>query len=292
MKPAFSLILLFSTVGLIAGAEVSAEHEPNRPKLRGVLSLDQRSRHEEPPGSGTMKVERRAVQWQAAETSIIVCDVWNDIYCRQAAQRIGVLAPKINRVITAARDRGVMIIHAPSGTMDVYADSPYRRRMQQAASAQPPVPIKSWCDVDPDREPPLPLDVSNPCDDPQPPPQVRRYERQHPAIDISAFDGVSDSGVEMYNFFRQEGIKNVAICGVHTNMCVLGRSFGIRQLVRLGLNVVLVRDLTDAMYDPRQPPYVSHARGTELVVEHIERYWCPSIESCDLTRVLEGSAGP
>jgi hypothetical protein len=80
--------------------------------------------------------------------------------------------------------------------------------------------------------------------------------------------------------------------GVHTNMCVLGRPFGIRQMVRLGKNVVLARDLTDAMYDPRQPPYVSHARGTELVVEHIERYWCPSMLGKDLTRVIAGTAGP
>ena len=71
-----------------------------------------------------------------------------------------------------------------------------------------------------------------------------------------------------------------------------GRSFGIRQQVRLGRNVVLVRDLTDAMYDPRQPPYVSHSRGTDLVIEHIEKYWCPSIRSEDLTRILDGSAGP
>jgi hypothetical protein len=56
---------------------------------------------------------------------------------------------------------------------------------------------------------------------------------------------------------------------------------------------VLARDLTDAMYDPRQPPYVSHARGTELVIEHIERYWCPSIVGeVDLTKVVPGSAGP
>ena len=30
-----------------------------------------------------------------------------------------------------------------------------------------------------------------------------------------------------------------------------------------------------------QPPYVSHFRGTEMVVEHIEKYWCPSITSVD-----------
>jgi hypothetical protein len=50
------------------------------------------------------------------------------------------------------------------------------------------------------------------------------------------------------------------------------------------MNVVLARDLTDAMYDPRQRPWVSHERGTELVIEHIERYWCPSILGEDLTR--------
>jgi nicotinamidase-related amidase len=218
--------------------------------------------------------------------------MWDDIYCKMAAQRIGVMAPEMNRAVSAARQRGVMVIHAPSGTMDVYADTPFRRRMQQAKPVEPPVPIAGWCYVDPEREPPLPLDVTNPCDDPVPPEQVRRYNREHPALDIVAFDGVSDDGKEIYNFCRQEGIKNIAIMGVHTNMCVLGRSFGIRQMTRLGMNVVLVRDLTDAMYDPRQPPYVSHARGTELVVEHIEKYWCPSILSDDLSAIVPGSDGP
>jgi hypothetical protein len=55
---------------------------------------------------------------------------------------------------------------------------------------------------------------------------------------------------------------------------------------------VLVRDLTDSMYDPRQRPVVSHARGTELVIEHIESRWCPSILSDDLTRIVPGTDGP
>src|SRR5262249_1871371 len=110
--------------------------------------------------------------------------------------------------------------------------------------------------------------------------------------DVTGYDGVSDSGTEIFNFCEQEGIKNVVLMGVHTNMCVLGRPFGIRQMVRLGKNVVLARDLTDAMYDPRQPPHVSPARGTELVIEHIEKYWCPSVIGADLTRVVPGTAGP
>jgi nicotinamidase-related amidase len=217
--------------------------------------------------------------------------MWDDHYCKSAAQRVKDMAPRMNQVLTAARSHGVMIIHAPSGTVKEYASTPYRKRMEQAKPARPPVPIAAWCHLDPAKEPEIPVDVSKcSCDDPVVGPAVRRFTRQHAGLDIIGYDGVSDSGPEIYNFCVQEGIKNVVLMGVHTNMCVLGRPFGIRQMVKLGKNVVLARDLTDAMYDPRQPPYVSHARGTELVVEHIESHWCPSILGEDLMRVVEGSA--
>ena len=70
--------------------------------------------------------------------------------------------------------------------------------------------------------------------------------------------------------------------GVHTNMCILNRSFGIKALVRRGVPVALVRDLTATMYNPARPPYVSHDEGTRLVVEYIEKFWCPTILSTDL----------
>jgi len=233
------------------------------------------------------------VRWNVAETAIVVCDMWDNHHCQIAAQRVGVLAPRMNQVLTAARDRGVMIIHAPSETMNMYAGTPYRTRMEFARPATPPVPIERRCDVDPTREPqPLPVDRTLDCDDPTLGPVVKKHTRQHPAIDIIGFDGISDDGREIYNFCEQEGIKNIVLMGVHANYCILARSFGIRQMVRLGRNVVLARDLTDALYDPRQPPYVSHARGTELVVEHIEQYWCPSIMSSDLMHVVSGSDGP
>ena len=53
-------------------------------------------------------------------------------------------------------------------------------------------------------------------------------------------------------------------------------------MVGVGKNVVLMRDLTDTMYNSRRRPFVNHFRGTELIVQHIERYWCPSITSADL----------
>ena len=84
---------------------------------------------------------------------------------------------------------------------------------------------------------------------------------------------------------HHRGVDNLLIMGVHTNMCVLNRGFAIKQMVRWGKNVVLVRDLTDAMYDPAMPPYVSHDEGTRLVIEYIEKSWCPTVlsgETCSL----------
>jgi type 1 glutamine amidotransferase len=78
---------------------------------------------------------------------------------------------------------------------------------------------------------------------------------------------------------QQRGIQNVIVMGVHTNMCVLGRPFSIRQMVYQGQNVVLMRDITDTMYNSRMRPYVRHTQGTELMIEHIEKYWCPTIAS-------------
>jgi type 1 glutamine amidotransferase len=81
---------------------------------------------------------------------------------------------------------------------------------------------------------------------------------------------------------RSRGIQNVIVMGVHTNMCVLGRPFSIRQMVYQGQNVVLMRDMTDTMYNSRMAPFVHHSTGTDLVVEHIEKNWCPTITSVDL----------
>jgi nicotinamidase-related amidase len=263
---------------------------PTRPKLAGTLKINVRDRAEI---DGKVRVAEKTADWKAAETAIIVIDMWDDIYCKCSLQRMNVMAPRMNAVLSAARDHGVQIIHAPSGTVDMYADTPFRKRVKQAKPVKPPFDVSGWCYRDEKREPDLPLDVAkSPCDDPIPSAMVRRFTRQHPALEMGGYDGVSDSGPEIYSFLQAEGIKNVAIMGVHTNMCILGRPFGIRQMVKLGFNVAIVRDLTDAMYDPREKPYVSHTRGTELVVEHIERYWCPSILSADLAHVMPGSNGP
>ena len=265
----------------------------NKPKTPGQFVLHQRTRTETAIGSGQWKEGNKEAVWHASETAIIVCDMWDGHYCVSAAERVADMVPRMNAVLTAARNHGATVIHAPSGVTYHYADMPQRKRMQQAKKVKPELPLEAWCYVDPKREPELPVDVSKQaCDDPVIGAVVQKFSRQHPGLTISGWDGVSDNGEEIYSYLKQEGLKNIVLMGVHTNMCVLGRPFGIRQMVKQGFNVVLARDLTDAMYDPREKPFVSHTRGTELVVEHIEKYWCPSIIGDDLLRLARGSADP
>jgi len=269
-----------TALGILAALSTSAANQPN-----GTLLLRARSRKYDLESVATLR-------WKVRETAIIVCDMWDDHYCKNSAKRVVEIAPRMNAVLKGARSIGVQIIHAPSGTMDVYAGTPQRKRMMDARKSTPPVPIAKWCYLEEGKEGKLPIDdVTEPCDDPVVGEKVRRYNRQNALLTIAEPDGISDNGEEIYNFFEQQGIRNVVLMGVHLNMCVLGRPFGIRQMTKLGRNVVLARDLTDSMYDPRQKPFVSHAAGTELMVKHVETHWCPSILGEDLTRLAERVSG-
>ena len=198
-------------------------------------------------------------------------------------------------MVSAARSLGVMIFHCPSDTMKYYEGRPQRLRMQRAPMVPSPIPI-GQPRQNPDHFSAAAVAIRSPRIFTGPGPSTTRdnvpWQREHPAIDIAGYDGISENGQEVYNYCKQEGITNLAITGVHTNECVLNRSFGIRMMTRLGFNMVLVRDLSDSGYFPRKPPFMSHARGSELIVEHIETHWCPSILSDDLTSVIPGSDGP
>jgi len=240
------------------------------------LTLDLRKRVETAPGSGVWHETTVSETMAADQTAVLLCDVWDNHWCRSAARRCDALAHQMAPVIDAARAKGARIIHAPSDCMAFYEGTPQRQRMRAAAFTEP-----TKIEVFP--EPPLPIDDSDGgCDDEPPCPVRRAWTRQHPAIPIAGEDAISDSGTEVYNFLQQHGIETLLLLGVHTNMCVLKRSFGIRQMRRWGVRCALVRDLTDTMYNPRRPPFVSHDEGTERVIEHIEKYLCPSVLSADL----------
>jgi nicotinamidase-related amidase len=208
--------------------------------------------------------------------------MWDLHWCAGATARVAEMAPRMNDLLKALRSRGVLIIHCPSETMRFYEGTGGRDLAKQAPVAVHSEALQGWRGLDQKREPALPIDDSDGgCDDEPPCKQAAVWKRQIAAIEILPGDAITDSA-EAYNLMQQRGITNVIVMGVHQNMCVLGRPFGIRQMVTRGQNVILVRDLTDSMYNPRRKPYVDHYTGNDLVTWHIEKYWCPTVTSDQL----------
>jgi nicotinamidase-related amidase/type 1 glutamine amidotransferase len=261
----------------------------------GALSLKLRKRVETKPGSGRFHTIVRPAKWDAKKTAIIVCDVWDSHHCLNAVRRVTEMAPRMNQLLSEARNRGVLIIHAPSGCMDTYKDHPARQNALRAPHAtNVPKDIGSWCNRIPAEEKGVyPIDQTDGGEDDDPAEhrawaeKLQKMGRNPRApwkseidvLKIEDRDLISDNGEEIWSVLHERGIDNVILVGVHTNMCVLGRPFGLRQMAKNGKNVVLMRDLTDTMYNPARAPFVSHFTGTDLIVEHIEKWVCPSITS-------------
>jgi lysophospholipase L1-like esterase/nicotinamidase-related amidase len=253
-----------------------------------TLTLQSRSMS----GRATMGKET----WRPERTAIIVCDMWDLHHCKNAVTREAEMAGRMDDVLRAARSQGVFIIHAPSSCMPSYEGTPARLRAQTAPlAARLPDKIGDWCKQIPSEEAAVyPIDQSDGGEDDDPAehaawaqalqarglnpkaPWTRQLEALH--ID-QAKDAMSDSGQEVWNLLEARDIDNVILMGVHLNMCVAGRPFGLRQMVKNGRHVVLMRDMTDTMYNPQRWPFVSHARGTDLFVRYVERHICPTITS-------------
>jgi nicotinamidase-related amidase/type 1 glutamine amidotransferase len=263
-----------------------------------TLSLRLRKLVETVPGSGQFRTVVQPARWDAHKTAIIVCDMWDLHHCLNATRRVAEMAPHVNRLLIEARQRGVLIIHAPSSCMDAYKDHPARQNaLKTPRSANMPRDIANWCNRIPAEEKGVyPIDQSDGGEDddlaehrawadklqkmgrnPRAP-----WKSQIDTLKIDDRDIISDSGEEIWSVLAQRGIDNVILLGVHVNMCVLGRPFGLRQMAKNGKNVVLVRDLTDTMYNPARAPFVNHFTGTDRIVEHVEKWVCPTITSDQL----------
>ena len=270
----------------------------------GETALQLQLRHQElrsdQRGRAYWEVVSEGAALPYVKTAILLCDVWDKHWSRGATERVDGMVGQMNRVVETARGRGVQIVHAPSDTMDFYADHPARVAVAECSPVEAPTGdglppwlrgehalVERYSGGDPDGEynPPLPVDASDHGSDTGETDPYHAWHRQHAGIHIDGdADGISDEGARIYSFLRARGVEHLLIMGVHTNMCVLGRSFAIRQMVRWGVSVALVRDLTDAMYNPASPPYVSHSEGTRLVIEYIEKFWCPTVLSGDILR--------
>jgi len=294
-----TVIALVTILGSLVG------HLRAEPPAAAGLALSLRSQSAGAADQTWWRTSERAVSWPAAATAVIVCDVWDQHHCRRAVERLEAFAPRIAQVCDRVRAAGGTVIHAPSDCMPAYADHPARRRVQELVARQLPAGFvppaggpSAWCAaLAAEAGAEYPLDQALGGEDDEPAAhaawaaELERlgrnprmpWQAQSPLVPIdAAADFLTDDGAETARVLAARGVRHVILVGVHLNMCVLGRPFGLRRMAEAGRDVVLVRDLTDTMYDPAQWPWVDHFTGTERMIDHVERHVCPTIGSDQL----------
>ena len=214
---------------------------------------------------------------EPARLALLLCDLYDAIWSRAMQERLNDLAVRVNAVANRLRAMGALIIHGPSDVADIaYAGTPARIRALAAPRLTPPPEL-------PHDYPKQPIDASDGGSDSLGDVRGGVWSKQHPAIAIDdTKDVICADGIDVYSCLKAYGIDVLLIAGVHLNECVLRKSLGIKQMVRWGVDTLLVRDLTDTAYNPAMPPYVSHEEGTRLMVEFVEKFWCGSVASGEL----------
>jgi nicotinamidase-related amidase len=278
----------------------------------GKLNLENQT----PPfGKGTWYCSQKKLSVDTKKLAIIVVDMWNSHPCSTMLQKEEALIPLMNTTLNAVRKLGIQVIFAPSrcNIAEKWKGKPQRSRVE--AIKNYPLPPSNGFTPEkwPDWQANCMCPVSELEAETQKPvfncKRTPQSSDQHGDLIVMEQDMFINAGVpqdrlkalggkasvdtwgeagqqELYNICMDRGITYLLYVGCATNMCIVNREFGMVQARRMGLNPILIRDLTHAMtyngYNPDTKmldPDFTPTYGTELCIREIERYIGPSITS-------------
>jgi len=255
--------------------------------------------------------------------AVVVVDIWTQHYCTGATDWPAKMIPAWNEFLDAARALGIQVVFASAGD-DLKRWEGKPQRTAVTSIPRHPMPASNGFLAGHSMFGPW----SSPCmckiarlepGNDQPLLECQRQElkmNQDPRIVVrdqdlfiaaghydppdlpSAVDSWGQPAQqELWNLCRQRGITHLLYIGDAANMCVINREFGMIQMRRLGLQTVIVRDLTNAMtfygYNPdtkKLDPNITPAVGTAKAVEYIEEKIGPSVEGRQIMEAAMESA--
>lgn len=207
---------------------------------------------------------------EATRMGLVIVDMWNWHWCKTSTARVASLVPRLSRVVAEARRLGMTIFWCPSDVADNYVGTPaYERAFETRWVPLPSLP-GLVC--------PPPADGGG-CTCGRERCQVNYgWDGMHPDLRMEDTDYLPNDLETLYSLCRERGLTHLVYLGVHTQVCLLGKSIGLRNLTRAGLQCILARDLTDAhaRYDPMAG--VTPDSFTAEVVAHFERHLAPTLD--------------
>jgi NPCBM/NEW2 domain/Fn3 associated len=243
------------------------------------LTLDLQTRD---PVTGAVTV--KAEEIDPRRIGVIAVDVWNFHWCKTATMRVDAIVPRMNKALDAAREMGMTVMLCPSDVVDNYVGRPQR----EAVLAMPKAPLPALTPVE---CPPAP-DAGGCACGPERCAVNYGWDGMHPALRIGPGDLMPDTQEEVWTICQRYGLTHLIYVGFHTQVCLLGKSMGLKAMKAAGLRCVLARDMTDAHpgYDPARnfTPDINTAQ----VVEHFEKHLAPTISfQAELAKIGKWDSG-
>lgn len=212
----------------------------------------------------------------AKKIALLSIGMWSEHKCKVATDKLNEISPKLNELMKKIRNSGGKIIHGSSTLVNLPEYKSMRTRIENLPNAK-------LVDRGMVQFPPVPIDDSDGGTCELNTNFVRKNVRMNPLIEMDfERDAISGHNKEILNYLHHHGIELLLVCGTHTNMCVLDRMYGIKNIIRYGFPVVLVRDCVDALHNPSLYPYTTRDETNELMSEWIEEHFCPSVHSDDI----------
>ena len=209
----------------------------------------------------------------SASVAIVVVDPWNFHWCKTATMRVDALIPRMNKALEAARWLGMTVMLCPSDVVDNYAGWPQR----EFVIAMPKHPLPPLVKID---CPTPPNGGGCACGNER---CVINYgwDGMHPDLRIAETDLMPNTLEDVWTICKDRRITHLIYMGVHTQVCLLGKPMGLRNLKSAGMRCILARDITDAHPGYNPTTGFTPDGHTAEVVAHFERYLAPTINMAE-----------
>jgi nicotinamidase-related amidase len=193
--------------------------------------------------------EEREWSVPVAQSALVLVDCWAEHFIRTHQESSGrIMRETLAPVVAAARRAGVAIIHAPSPN---YLD-PYPQSVAYASDRdlglEPPPPAPSWPPAEFRSRQGEYAAYARP-----PEPKVREWLKDMSRYRIAEVlapqpgDYVIRTGEQLHRLLTHQRRLHLFYAGFATNMCILYRDYGTREMGRRGYNILLLRDCTDGI---------------------------------------------
>ncbi len=218
-----------------------------------------------------------------SQAALVLVDVWDAHYLKDTAARAEeIIQTTLRPLLSACREAGLEIIHAPSPPQA----EEHASWVGLGQDKLPPPAAASW--------PPQPFrgksEGYRQYDKPEESRQgeidaMRARRIIHPVAEPVGGEVVIATGQELHDYCARQEILFLIYAGFNTNACILLRDYGTIEMGKRGSEILVLRDCTTGMESFETHQSLGQTRGAIQFLEMFAKY---SITSEELTAGLPG----